>query len=379
MTAPSVTAVDVATPAVEKSRPGRIASLDVVRGVFLLVSVACEAVLAPRGDALTHARWASVHPIDLVFPLFVTLSGCGLAFAYRNRVGWVATVRRSLVLLVVGLIYMAITTESAHPATLKVTGPLQVYAVLVLLIGVLHLVARGVRAWLLITLLAAGAQLVMLLLFQAHCPGNELLPTCNPSRTIDFAVFGTQHIYHFGQLGHDPEGIPSIIGAFVTASAGVTAGHLALTMRGTRRAPLYLLGLALGLAAIAAATYPTVPMMKRLWTTPFALGIGALGVLILAVGMAVMDSPASPTWTRLRARLAWPLIALGRNSLLVYFGSHIAVFILLMHGGTPSWAEQAAERVDFIGYPRASFVIANVIVWLVIAAVLHRRRIYLRP
>jgi predicted acyltransferase len=367
------------TPSAETSRPGRIASLDVVRGIFLLVSVACEAVLAPRPTALVHSPWAGVRAIDLVFPLFVTLSGCGLAFAYRNRVGWGATLRRSIVLLVVGLIYMAITTESADLSTLKVTGPLQVYAVLVLMIGVLHLVARNVRAWLLITVVAAGAQLVMLLLFQAHCPGNELLATCNPSRSIDFAVFGTQHLYHFGEFGHDPEGIPSIIGAFVTASAGVTAGHLALKMRGTRRAPLYLFGLALGLAALAAASYPLVPMMKRLWTTPFALGIGALGVVILALGMAVMDSPAPQAWMRRRTRLAWPLIALGRNSLLVYFGSHIAIFIMLAHGGTPSWAVQATQKVDFLGQPRTSFVIVNVIVWIAIAAVLHRRRIYLRP
>ncbi len=361
------------------SRPGRIASLDVVRGLLLVISVASEAVLAPRPAALVHAPWDGVRAIDLIFPLFVTLSGCGLAFAYRNHVGWGATVRRSVVLLVVGLLYLVIANESIALATLKVTGPLQVYAVLVLLIGVLHLVARTWRSWLLITLVVAGAQLAMLLLFQAGCPGDELLASCNPSRTIDFTVFGPQHLYHLGELGHDPEGLPSILGAFVTASAGVTAGHLALSKRGTRLAPLHLMGLAAGLAVIAFATHPLVPMMKRLWTTPFALGIGAVGVAVLAIGMLVMDSPAPQAWMRRRAHLAWPLVALGRNSLLVYFGSHIVVIILLQRGGPTSWAVQAAERVDFLGDPRLSFVLVNVAVWLVIASLLHRRKIYLRP
>lgn len=60
-------------------------SLDVARGLMLVASVAVNAwFLAP--DRLRHAAWDSVMPVDLIFPVFVTLSGCGLAFAYGRHV-----------------------------------------------------------------------------------------------------------------------------------------------------------------------------------------------------------------------------------------------------------------------------------------------------
>ena len=100
-------------------KPGRIASLDTVRGLFLCISVASASLLAPKPAFAVHATWFGVEAVDLIFPLFVTLSGCGLAFAYRNRVGWVATLRRSLVLLLAGLAYNAVTAGSVDFATLR--------------------------------------------------------------------------------------------------------------------------------------------------------------------------------------------------------------------------------------------------------------------
>lgn len=367
----------VETNQVEK--PGRIASLDVVRGLFLCVSVAVDAVLAPKPLQLIHVPWIGVHAIDLIFPLFVTLSGCGLAFAYRNAVGWRATARRSVVLFVAGMIFGFFIAQSVDPATMKFTGPLQIYSVLVLIIGVLHLWARSPRKWFMITLGLAAAQAAVLLVWQQHCPGGELSPACNPSRTIDFGLFGINHVYYLGAYGHDPEGLPSIFGALVTASAGVTAGHVALSKRHDRRLVLYLFGLAVVFVTAAGAAGLYLPTMKRLWTTPFALGVGALGIIILAIGMAVMDTPALAAFARQRQRWAWPLIALGRNSLLVYFGSHMVMLLLQQHGGDDPWANRVAEAVDVIGHPRASLIIVMVLAWAAVAAILHRRRIYLRP
>ena len=118
--------------------------------------------------------------------------------------------------------------------------------------------------------------------------------------------------------------------------------------------------------------------MKRLWTTPFALGVGAVGIVILAVGMLVLDQPAGPRWQAIWARLAWPQVAMGRNSLLVYFGSHLLMLVLLTRGDPP-WAFEVAETVDFLGHPRASLVILMLLAWGGLAALLHRWRIYLRP
>ena len=363
----------------QASLVGRITSLDWVRGWFLVGSVATASVLPPRPDQLTHASWFGLTVEDTVFPLFVTLSGCGLAFAYRNRVGWGATLRRSAVLLLCGLAFNAVAAGSLDLDTLRLTGPLQVYSVLVLVIGLLHLAARTPRGWALITTAVALGQGTFLMVWQAGCSGGELSRECNPSATIDAAILGPAHMYASGAAGHDPEGLVGILGALLTACVGTTAGHIALSARGTRKAPLLLVGWA-GAAAVAALfALQALPAMKRLWTTPFALGVAAAGVVLLAVGMALLDLPARGRWARLRERLAWPQVAMGRNSLLVYFGSHLLVLVLLDRGGDPSWANEAARAVDVVGYPRASFLLAMLVLWGGLAALLHWRRIYLRP
>ena len=326
-----------------------------------------------------HAEWFGITVQDIIFPLFVTLSGCGLAFAYRNRVGWAATLRRSVVLLLCGLAYNAVAAASIDVSELRVTGPLQVYAVLVLVIGVLHQVARTPMAWAAVTGAITLAQAGLFLAWEASCSAGVLSPECNPSATIDVAAFGAAHVYRSGAAGHDPEGLVAILGALLTACVGTTAGHLALSARGTTKGPGRLMGWAGLVGAVAVVAFLLLPVMKRLWTTPFALGVAALGVLLLAGGMVLLDRPAGVRWTHLRERLAWPLIGMGRNSLLVYFGSHLLMLTLLMNGGSSSWAEEVARAVDVVGHPRLSFVVAMLLGWGALAAVLHRRRIYLRP
>ncbi len=359
--------------------PGRITSLDWVRGLMLCWSITSAAWLAPRPEPLQHAAWLGVHAEDMIFPLFVTLSGCGLAFAYRNRVGWAATLRRSLVLLVIGLLFPVIETGSADPATLKWTGPLQVYAVLVLVVGLLHLVAHGPATWAGITLATASAQAWFLHAWQQRCPGGALTPACNPSRTVDPLWLGTAHMYHHGTYGHDPEGAVAILGAFVVASVGVTAGHLMLRHRGNLRGPVATLGWAAVCLSAAVAAAQFLPAFKRLWTTPFALGVAALGVVALALGTALLDLPAGSCWQRLRTRAALPWVAMGRNSLLLYFGSHIVCEVLVLRGGDPSWATRFSETIAVAGHPRATFWAVMLLGWAGVAWLLHRRRIYLRP
>lgn len=364
----------------QPAKPGRITSLDWVRGLFLCVSVSSVSVLAPRPRWLQHASWIGVRFEDLIFPVFVILSGCGLAFAYRNQVGWWATLKRSVVLLVCGLVFNMVDAQTLDLSQLRWAGPLQVYAVLVLVIGLLHRVVRRPSAWVGVTLGLACVQAVFLYVWQSGCPGHGLTPTCNPSDVIDRAWMGSDHMYLHGAGGHDPEGLVSTFGALVTACAGTTAGHLALSARGSWKAPARLLGWAATTAAVALVASQFLPAMKRLWTTPFALGVGSLGIVALAIGMAVLDLPAPKKWQEARPRLAWPWVALGRNSLFVYFGSHLLVLVLLHTGGDPSNVEQLSDRVDLLGNHRqVSFVIAMLVLWAGLAAVLHRRRIYLRP
>ncbi|MFZ5848154.1 MAG: heparan-alpha-glucosaminide N-acetyltransferase domain-containing protein [Actinomycetota bacterium] len=357
----------------------RVTSLDTVRGILLASNILIIAMFAPRPDQLVHASWSGVTAIDLIFPLFVTFSGIGLAFANRNGVDWRRMLRRSVLLVLIGLAYTAAMTGSTDPATLRFTGPLQLYAVLVLVIGGLHGFLRKPLHWALATIALAAVMTFFLAAWQSGCPNTVLTPECNPSRAIDLTLLGADHAYLHGELGHDTEGLIGILGATITALVGTTAGHLALAHRGSWRAPAAITvwaTLVIGLAW-AAASY--VPTMKRLWTAPFGLGVGALGVITFAIGIAVMDLRAPRAWERVRGPLSWPLVAMGRNSLLVYFGGHLLMRILATNGEERTWIETLAERVDVIGNAEVSFMTLMLGTWLVITALLHRQRIYLRP
>ena len=59
-------------------RKVRIQSLDWTRGWMLVASVTVNSwVFMP--EWFQHAPWFGVHPVDVIFPIFVTLSGVDLA------------------------------------------------------------------------------------------------------------------------------------------------------------------------------------------------------------------------------------------------------------------------------------------------------------
>lgn len=358
----------------------RIASLDVARGLFLITSVTSASVLAPVPSWLSHPSWFGVTPYDLIFPLFVTLSGIGLAFAYRRRTDPRTTARRVLVLLVVGVVYTALYSGNTQLSTLRLTGVLQLYAGLVLIAALLHLLVRSARGWAVITVVTAVLGAAVFWWFEGRCPGGVLAPTCNPSGVLDGAIFG-EHMYAQGRRRHDPEGLVALCGAFVTAAAGTTAGHIAIAARtGSARVGLVRLSAwAIGCALLGLALTQVVEPFKRLWTPSFALLAAALGILIFTLVYAVVD-----VWLgRVRGvadhPLAWPLVALGRNSLLVYFGSHLASALLMRVGGETSWAQRVGKALGWLGGPQIAFMLLSLAVWWAVAMVLHRRRIYVRP
>ncbi len=362
------------------ARSARITSLDVARGFFLLVAIVCASVIPPVPWWLQHAPWSGVTFVDLLFPLFVSLSGVGMAFLYRRNATWQRTARRVIVLLLAGVAYSAVINLHFELSTLRLTGVLQLYAVLILAFALLHQVTRSARGWAVITLVAAVVATLAYLWFQSRCVGDLLTPRCNPSLAIDGRIFGA-HMYHQGLRGHDPEGLVAIGGAFITAAAGTTAGHLALDARtGSRQAALTQIAVwTVTCAALGSGVALLVEPFKRLWTPSFALMAGALGLALFLAAFAVFDVYLERTLGQsTQARIGWPLVALGRNSLLVYFGFHLVAAFLLRGGDEISYAERIGDALSFLGGERVAFALAHLALWWVVAALLHHRRIYIR-
>jgi predicted acyltransferase len=327
-----------------------------------------------------------VNAVDLVFPVFVTLSGAGLGYAFARRVSVRTTLRRFVVLLIVGLLYNAIiqygSTVTFSFATLRLTGVLQLYAVIVLLVALMHLITRSWVGWLLMAVVLAGLYTAGLWYFASTCPGAELTPQCNPSGALDPVVFGRQHLYGSGAAGHDPEGLFTILGALVSASVGASAAHLLIAHR-DRPSWGLLRGVVITVGVLGAGVLLTNELTitaKRLWTPPFGLSIALATIVALWLLALLFDY-----WTRtpkVIGYLTYPLVALGRNSLLVYFGSHILMFLLIVsrpRASELSWAKELTISLSGSADDVVPLILATITFWTLLSMLLHRKRLYLRP
>ncbi len=362
-----------------KPKPWRVAALDVARGLFLIASVTTSSVLAPRPDYLLHRPWFGTNWYDMIFPLFVTLSGIGLAFANHKGPRWLPNLRRMVVLASVGVIYEALAAGNWGIHTFRATGVLQLYAVLVILSALLHVKFRSARAWAAITVVSASALTAYLAYYGSSCPLGALSPRCNPSGVLDVALFGS-HAYAQGVLGYDPEGVISILGAFVTASAGTTTGHLVLQARRVGNTPalrkiLYWVAF---VAAFGMFLSLFVPAFKKLWTPSFGLVAASVGIALFVISFVLFDilGRAKPQFSSVTDKVAWPFVAVGRQSLLVYFGSHLAVDILSRVGSPVDVAHTIRDFLSFTGHGQITFTLLMLAFWWILAAVLHRHKIY---
>ena len=301
---------------------------------------------------------------DVVFPSFLFMVGASASVASRIR--WSRLLRRTVVLLLLGLLFNAWGDTGADLSHLRIPGVLQMIAIAGLLGGI---VTAFVRKPLVVAAVGFGVVLVHGLLL-AHAPlacgTGRLDPGCSLPWAVDRHVFGLAHVYHQGTFGHDPEGLlTSVFGATALVLFGWATARLLYTERDRIRA-LALAAAALAGAGLAALVWPP---NKRVWTPTFGLLMTA-GCALVLTGLAfALDRPAR--WPVQPVR--WTFTALGRNALLVYVGQHVIAQTL---ANTPSGdGTLQTALLDYVGSLYGVAVLA-VAVAAAIAAALHALRWY---
>ena len=353
----------------------RFASLDVVRGLAVAGMVLVENLPGPLESFRwwRHAAWHGLTIADVVFPLFLVLVGSGMAQWLRPPVT-ARTMRRlvtrALALIAIGVVVFGWWGEGGGLDSLRIPGVLQRIGVAGLLAGVAIV---GLRRWWAIALLTGGLLIgygwLLMTPTVDGCRGVDT-PSCTVPGQIDAATFGTAHLYRDGTAGYDPEGLASTAGAVASVLIGWLAGDL---LRRRRVAAIVALGGACLVAGVVWSS--TIEVNKRLWTPSFVLVTAAISLaLIVAAHVLVDDHPVA-------RGITWPLVALGRNALLVYVGQHIVgVWLSRAHVGTTTastWLlEHGVQRT--IAPPGAWFLYAvgMLVAWTAVACALHARRWY---
>lgn len=302
----------------------RLSSVDTLRGLDMLLIIGLGSVLrnvgemhgdAPWGQFLQaqmgHAAWEGLHLYDLIFPLFVYVSGVCLNFSGRRRLSegrscgrlilkmW----SRALVLVMLGwLVNGPLVWE---PGAMRYASVLGLIGLSGALAGTLAMALRG--TW----RLAVTAVVILAGVWAAQHWGGELTPAGSINARVDALLCPGRLHYGF----YDPEGPLCIVSATALALLGYLSGRVfSNTLSAPRRLAILLGG---GAAMLAIGLFG--PVIKNIWTPGFVLVSAGIGAILLAILHLLCDVMQYRRWS-------YPLRVVGANALFIYLLTNIIDF-----------------------------------------------------
>ena len=407
-------AMTAATPT--PPTPSRLVSLDALRGFDMFWILGADALVQALSEVngspvakffagqLDHRAWAGFTFYDLIFPLFVFISGVSIVYSLSRQItehGRAAAARRVLVrgvvLFLIGIFYSGGFT-TLWP-DMRLLGVLQRIALAYTGAGLLFcflkpraLAAVGVTlllgywallAWVPIrdiqldkAALAARLGNPKPTLGQVQAAFNATTvrvtghyePGYNLTNHLDFQYLpGRKYDTYY-----DPEGFLSTLPAVVTCLIGVFAGLLLRRTDWDDARKLRALLLA-GAAAVALGWlwHLQFPVIKKIWTSSYVLVAGGYSLWFLAAFFYLVD---------IRQWRGWcvPFIWIGMNPITLYLASNIIKFRVLaarfVGGDVKNWFDSHVGS----GAGQGLLAIVGLALMFALASFLHRRKIFLR-
>jgi predicted acyltransferase len=316
----------------------RLLSIDALRGFDMFWIIGGDYLAHALADAtafpaflwlsaqMRHADWIGVNLYDLVFPLFMFLSGASAAIVLSRKDNSKApsayisgAAKRALILILLGIAYnwgWDITAERFRiPSVLGLIGVAYLIAIIILVTTKFW----PRRAMMLVAIWG----FVALLQLATPVPGfgaGDLTAAGSINGWIDRTLLP-------GRLyggAYDPEGLLGMISGASITLAGAFAGALLVKPNKTylkKAAILAGAGIVLMLAGLALAPY--YPPIKKLWTVTFDLiAIGACNVF-LAFFITLIEQLRLRRWATFFA-------VIGANSIAIYMVARFFAYPVLM-------------------------------------------------
>jgi Uncharacterized conserved protein len=364
-----------------KLKKRRIVSLDVFRGLAVAAMIFVNAMAFSEftPEIFEHAAWNGLTFADLVFPSFLFIVGVSMAYSFAARSGgskrqlWGHFIFRVMGLLLIGV---GLNWFASSFTMVRIPGVLQLIALASLCAAPM---ARSKPRWI---LLAAAILLLIhgFILLGVGAPGipaGTLEKGNNIDDWLDLQILTPNHTI---DANGDPEGILSIITATALVLLGLCVGRiLQLRDHNWKTIGILLAGGALAIL-IGLMISQVLPINKQLWTSSFILVCAGIGTLFLTLMFSYLDIKR---WPNL---LFWA-IPLGLNALVIYVLS-IACTIPMHMDFFTNMGEIPLSFYDITTirftemWGSAEGIVAYgllvVFIWLVVASLMHWRRIYIK-
>jgi len=207
-------------------------------------------------------------------------------------------------------------------------------------------------------------------------------PSFNLSGQFDPLIFGLNHIYQQGNLGHDPEGIFTIYSAIASVLIGYAAGKIILSQKKT-----ILLLTVLGIVLLSSTPLLQLfcPIIKRIWSPAFVTLTSGTTILLVALGHFFFDQSHeihNKSLALLKSKVLWFFEAFGRNSFLVYFGKFLLVSFMT-NITIPRYGLSTKELLlnwvtSWSSSPQLIYATIIFLFWTLLTFLLHWKKIYLK-
>ena len=312
----------------------RLLSLDALRGFDMFWIIGAEGIIHTLKEAtgwgwaawmsgqLEHVEWNGFRFYDLIFPLFLFLSGATMPFSLTRKLEkgipkreiYLHVVKRGLMLVLLGCIYNGL---------FRLDFENQRYASVLAQIGIAWMLAafiflntgwKGQLGWVIGIVLGYWAALKLI-----PVPGfgaGDLSREGSLVTYIDQLLLpGKMHEGIF-----DPEGILVKIPATATALLGALAGWWLKQKNTTEyRKVAYMLAASVVFFILAYLIGLSFPINKKLWSSSFIFQTAACSTLLLALFYLVIDVWKVSKW-------AFFFVVIGMNPITIYMATGIIDF-----------------------------------------------------
>lgn len=317
------------------TKPKRLLSIDALRGFDMFWILGAEGLFAAlfvltgvsffnRAAAqMLHSDWHGFTLYDLIFPLFIFLSGVSLGIAAKPINGFDAAVRKSkyqhafkrlCLLFALGIVYNhgwggGIPADFGEVRYVSVLGRIGL-AWFVAAMVVWHF-KLATQLWITVAFLI-GYWLILALASIGDFGGGDFGQTYSINAWVDQTLLPG---IRYQDLPVDPEGLLSNLGSIVNCLAGVFVGRLMMAQKHIEMSLLRNLVI-VGLITLALGWLfdGLMPVNKTLWTPTFVLVTCGFSTLFLALFYWLIDVMNWQYWAK-------PFAIIGMNSIIIYLGT----------------------------------------------------------
>lgn len=338
----------------------RLLSLDALRGfdmlwitgggylVTVLAKYTGAGWLQTLAEQMEHVPWAGFHFEDLIFPLFMFISGVAIPFALISKLEKKVpksdlakkAFKRAVTLVLIGFVYNGVFSNGfENPRFASVLGQIGLAYFFASLIVIYTKSFKQSLYWLGGILVGIG--IIQLLIPVPGIGAGVLTPEGCINGYLDRMLLpGRLH----GKI-FDPEGLLCIVSAVTVTLMGSVAGHFLrdkTTNDKQKIKTLSLIGASSIVLALLLSTF--YPLIKACWTSSFNLLTGGIGFLLIMAFYWMIDVKGWKKWS-------FFFRVIGMNSIFIYLlydmadPAHISKYIF---GWTVLWGD-FGQIVSVIG------------------------------